>query len=77
MLKLKPYFRLMGHMPDGSLVSASTLADACEVSITTIWRWSKSGRLPPAIKVGPNSTRWHLGQVRASLGSKTDGQEAA
>lgn len=48
-------------------VSAATLASRYEVSQKTIWGWAKSGRIPPAVKVGPNCTRWKLSSVMAAL----------
>ena len=35
------------------------------VSAPTIWRWVKSGRLPAPVKLGPNTTAWRVGDLRA------------
>jgi prophage regulatory protein len=48
-------------------VSAATLANRYEVSQKTIWGWAKSGRIPPAVKIGPNITRWKLSEVIAAV----------
>lgn len=39
-------------LPDSGFVSCHTLAAALETSLTTIWRWSKSGRLPKPHRLG-------------------------
>lgn len=54
-------------LPDSSFVSCQTLAAALETSLTTIWRWSKSGRLPKPHRLGEGTTRWRVGEVRAAL----------
>ena len=43
------------------------LAQRYAVSRATIWRWHKDGIIPPAIKLGPNVTRWKLADVIAAL----------
>ena len=40
------------------------LADYYEVSRCTIWRWSKSGRLPPPERIGENCTRWDFERIQ-------------
>lgn len=47
--------------------SAKTLALALETSETTIWRWSKAGKLPRPHKLGIGTTRWRTDEVRAAL----------
>lgn len=54
-------------LPDSGFVSCQTLATALETSLTTIWRWSKSGRLPKPHRLGEGTTRWRVGEVRAAL----------
>lgn len=59
-----------------SLADVKTLADYLGVSINTVWRWSRTGRLPAPIKIGPNSTRWRVGDVRAALAALGNSGEA-
>ena len=54
-------------LPDAGNVTARTLAQVLAVSEVTIWRWAKDGRLPKPRKLGANTTRWNVGQVRAAL----------
>lgn len=47
--------------------SASTLAAMLETTPSTIWRWSKSGRLPKPLKLGAGTTRWKVEEVNEAL----------
>lgn len=47
--------------------SAKTLALTLETSEATIWRWTKSGKLPKPHKLGAGTTRWRMDEVRAAL----------
>lgn len=53
--------------PETVFVSARTLAAALETSTCTIWRWSKSGRLPKPVKLGQGTTRWNMEEVHKAL----------
>lgn len=54
-------------LPDCGFVSARTLAAWFDVSEVTIWRWAKSGRLPTPRRLGGNTTRFNVGDVRAAV----------
>lgn len=54
-------------LPESGYVSANTLAAALETTPSTIWRWSKSGRLPRPVKLGEGTTRWNLAEVHKTL----------
>ncbi|HBU30326.1 MAG: transcriptional regulator [Thiobacillus sp. GWE1_62_9] len=54
-------------LPASAQVPARTLASLLHISEVTVWRWSKDGRLPKPRKLGPASTRWVVGEVRAAL----------
>lgn len=54
-------------MPAAAMVSAADLSGLLGVSLNTIWRWSKAGRLPAPVRIGPNTTRWNMGEIRAAL----------
>jgi predicted DNA-binding transcriptional regulator AlpA len=47
-------------------VSDKFLSDWYGVSRITIWRWTKSGRLPSPQKIGENTTRWDFEKILAS-----------
>ena len=44
-----------------------SLAEYFSVSRASIWRWSKSGRLPKSQKIGVNTTRWLWSEVLESV----------
>ncbi|MDO9460735.1 MAG: AlpA family phage regulatory protein [Alphaproteobacteria bacterium] len=48
-------------------ISARKIAQAVETSETTVWRWSKSGKLPKPYKLGEGTTRWRADEVCAAL----------
>lgn len=54
-------------LPDSAMLSAAELAGLFGVSLNSIWRWAKSGRLPAPRRVGANTTRWNVGSVREAL----------
>lgn len=54
-------------LPESGYVSANTLAKALETSPSTIWRWSKSNRLPKPVKLGEGTTRWNAAEVHKAL----------
>lgn len=56
--------------PQPKWVSDSFLADYFQVHRTTIWRWSKTGRLPAPVEIGENTTRWDFDAVRATENSE-------
>lgn len=37
------------------------------VSIATVWRWAREGRLPPPFKLSPGTTVFDLDQVDAFI----------
>lgn len=65
--QLTPSTTTFDDLPDAGNVSARTLAQMLSVSEVTVWRWSKGGRLPKPRKLGANTTRWNVGEVRAAL----------
>tara|TARA_R110000772_G_scaffold58539_4_gene132557 strand:+ start:32727 stop:32939 length:213 start_codon:yes stop_codon:yes gene_type:complete len=58
--------------PNGKWASDLTLAEYFEVSRCTIWRWAKTGKLPPPVKLGENTTRWDFdAAVEKVLGKRS------
>lgn len=52
--------------PAGRLwLSPKDLAERYGVSIVSIWRWTKAGRLPQPHRIGPNCVRYCGEEVRA------------
>lgn len=58
-------------LPDSAMVDDKTFAVVIGQSRNTVWRKSKAGILPAPIKVGPKTTRWRVGAIRAYLASMT------
>lgn len=54
-------------LPASAQVPARTLAGLLDISEVTVWRWSKSGKLPKPRKLGANTTRFNVGEVREAL----------
>lgn len=57
--------------PDSAFISARTLARVFEVSEVTVWRWAKAGKLPAPRKLGMNTTRFSVGEVRRAIATLT------
>ena len=57
-------------MPDNGTphryVSDIWLAKYFGVERTTIWRWTRQGRLPEPIKLSPGCTRWDLTKIETA-----------
>ena len=53
-------------LPDSAIVRLPTVAALHGISTVTVWRWSKTGRLPAPQKRG-GVTGWRVGDLRASL----------
>lgn len=54
-------------LPASAQVPARTLASLLDVSEVTVWRWAKAGKLPRPRKLGGNTTRFNVGEVREAL----------
>lgn len=54
-------------LPDSAFIQSATLAALFQTSDTTIWRWTKDGKLPKPHKLGGNTTRWRIGEVRKAI----------
>ena len=68
---IKPAIAGFDQMPDSALVDVETVAVVTGQSRNSVWRKSKAGTLPAPVKVGPKTTRWKVGAIRAYLASLT------
>ena len=41
-----------------------------DVAASTIWRWVKDGRFPRPEALGPNTSAWNVGKLRAHRNSR-------
>lgn len=44
-------------------LSPAKLAERYDVSLVSIWRWTKAGRLPQPHRIGPNCVRYCADEV--------------
>lgn len=56
-------------LPNEANVDVKVVAALLGLSISSIWRRARNGTLPAAVKVGPNATRWRVGDLRSHLAS--------
>jgi predicted DNA-binding transcriptional regulator AlpA len=54
-------------LPASAQIPARTVARLLDVSEVTVWRWVKLGKLPQPRKLGSNTTRFAVGEVREAL----------
>jgi len=54
-------------LPNGDLIDVSEISALACRSRASIWRDVHDGRLSQPHKVGPNATRWYVGDVRRYL----------
>lgn len=54
-------------LPDSAMVDVQTVAGVLGRSASSIWRDSRTGRLPRPVKTGPACTRWNVGAIRRHL----------
>jgi predicted DNA-binding transcriptional regulator AlpA len=58
---------LFPSLPDDALVETAVYCALRSRSRASHYRDLKEGRIPPPVRVGARSTRWRVGDVRASL----------
>lgn len=56
-------------LPDSAHVRLPIVAALRGTSPATVWRHVKAGLIPQPVKLGPNTTAWRVGDLRASLKS--------
>ena len=55
------------RLPDGAHIGPRVVERILGAHRATIWRWVKSGRLPPPKKFGPQTCRWTVGEIRQAI----------
>lgn len=58
------------------LLSAQKMAEQLGVSVPTIWRWAKAGRLPKPTKLSPGCSRWKESDIQKLTGEPEGGEAA-
>jgi predicted DNA-binding transcriptional regulator AlpA len=54
------------QLPDSAHVDVRTVAGLFGISVPTVWRHTRSGKLPTPRKIGA-STRWNVAELRGIL----------
>jgi len=75
---IKPSISNFDSLPASGFVDDKTVASVLGCSRNTVWRKARYGEggFPKPVKVGPKSTRWQVGAIRAFIDSLTDGEVA-
>ena len=58
--------RHFDQLPDSAFVRVPTICALYGIGPATVWRWSKSGRLPAPEKLGPRVSAFNVGKLRAA-----------
>jgi prophage regulatory protein len=53
------------------IVRRGEAASILGISDTTLWRWTRDGRFPKPIKLGPNTVGWLHDDLEAWLASRS------
>ena len=48
---------------DNLFLTVKQVAERYNVSTDTIWRWKREGKIPAAVSIGDNTTRWRLSDL--------------
>jgi predicted DNA-binding transcriptional regulator AlpA len=60
------------ELPPHAVVRVPVVASVCGVSVPTVWRWAReNSRFPRGRKLGPRTTMWNVGEIRAFLANPT------
>lgn len=66
------------QLPAAALVRVSVVAGLFSVSDSTVWRWSRAGKLPHPTRLGGGVALWNVGELRKTIGAAlTDELEQA
>ena len=65
--KLRQLLERFPFLPDDALVSVDVVCALKGRCRASIWRDIKAGRVPAPVKVGPNCTRFRVGDLKAVL----------
>ena len=58
------------QLPESAYIRLPVMKGLYGVSAASIWRGTKQGIIPKAIKLTERTTAWNVGQVRAALAAK-------
>ena len=55
------------RLPDSAFVRRPVVRALFQVSTATVWRWSKSSRIPSPRRLSEGVTAWNVGELRKAL----------
>jgi len=58
------------QLPDAAHVDVRTVAGLFGISVPTVWRHARSGKLPAPRKIG-SATRWNVAELRVILATSS------
>ena len=50
-------------------ISDRTIANRYEIARSTVWAWTRAGKLPKPVKLGENITRWNEDEIERFMQS--------
>ncbi|MDC2963444.1 AlpA family phage regulatory protein [Gammaproteobacteria bacterium] len=50
-------------------ISDRTIANRYEIARSTVWAWTRKGKLPKPVKLGENITRWNEDEIERFMQS--------
>lgn len=54
----------INEQSDSVWLNCRQLMQRLEISRSTLYNWLKTGDFPRPVKLGPNSNRWHVADIR-------------
>ncbi|MBA2350937.1 MAG: AlpA family phage regulatory protein [Burkholderiales bacterium] len=58
------------QLPSSGFVRQPIVESLYSISGATVWRWSKTGRIPKPTKLSAGITAWNVGELRQSLAAQ-------
>lgn len=65
--KIPASFSNFDDLPDAALVPDKIVAAIFGCSVPTVWRMTKTGKIPAPVRTGTRMTRWQVGGLRKAL----------
>jgi len=64
------------RLPETGYMRLPSVLAVVPVSKSTLWNWIAAGRFPAPHHLGPRTTAWEVGQVRAWLAERATATES-
>lgn len=68
-------YKSFNDLDDDAYVNDRTIAGWCALSVSTIWRYTREGKLPQPVRISSRCTRWRVGDVRQALAAIAASQQ--